>query len=129
MITARMNSSCRRCVIDCRFTKDDELFVSITAKVLINDLQFDKQLYDDSNFNGRVAQLDKAPDYGSGDCRFESCRGQPIFFISRQNRLLRWYPGEDVMLTSTETTFYFILHEQTQLNQALSSTQFLNQKK
>jgi hypothetical protein len=33
------------------------------------------------------------------------------------------------MLTSTETTFYFILHEQTQLNQALSSTQFLNQKK
>ena len=36
-----------------------------------------------------MAQLDKAPDYESGDCRFESCRGRLlliffpyIFFIS-----------------------------------------------
>jgi hypothetical protein len=28
--------------------------------------------------NGHVAQLNSAPDYGSGGCKFESCRGHNL---------------------------------------------------
>ncbi|KAJ4455621.1 hypothetical protein PAPYR_9375 [Paratrimastix pyriformis] len=30
---------------------------------------------------GLLAKLDKAPDYGSGDCRFESCVARLNFFL------------------------------------------------
>ena len=28
---------------------------------------------------GKCGPMDKAPDFGSGDCRFESCRGRTFF--------------------------------------------------
>ena len=30
---------------------------------------------------GLVAQLDRAPDYGSGGCRFKSCLGRVFFYL------------------------------------------------
>ena len=34
--------------------------------------------------------MDKAPDFGSGDCRFESCHGRSLtFFRWMQNMLLQ----------------------------------------
>jgi hypothetical protein len=41
---------------------------------------------------GHVAQLNSAPDYGSGGCKFESCRGhykQKVYYES--NRLFYFY--------------------------------------
>ena len=35
-----------------------------------------------SQHQGLVAKLDKAPDYGSGDCRFESCRARTFYCYS-----------------------------------------------
>ena len=35
--------------------------------------------------------MDKAPDYESGDCRFESCRDQTIYSVTRcfLNRMIK----------------------------------------
>ena len=33
---------------------------------------------------GPCGLMDKAPDFGSGDCRFESCQGRPQSFTFRE---------------------------------------------
>ena len=43
--------------------------------------------------------MDKAPDFGSGDCRFESCHGR-LFLVSQD--------ALDVMYVSEDKTTVFV---------------------
>ena len=42
--------------------------------------------------------MDKAPDFGSGDCRFESCHGRFLFKISANDKRSDWWKQRDVRL-------------------------------
>ena len=53
--------------------------------------------------------MDKAPDFGSGDCRFESCHGRNIFLsfaeiliglCSQEKRIMNYYNAFDSTLFS-----------------------------
>ena len=54
---------------------------------------------------GPVAQLNRAPDYGSGGCRFESCRGHKL-----SPRIINYFWGYFIML-NFDWTFKLYLYE------------------
>ena len=59
-----------------------------------------KREFDDRRHRRPCGLMDKAPDFGSGDCRFESCHGRNIFLCfaeiliglcSQEKRIMNYY--------------------------------------
>ena len=49
--------------------------------------------------------MDKAPDFGSGDCRFESCQGRPTFFLPLKQ--LQVYKCQTMFWSSQQMSIWY----------------------